>query len=182
MYTFKTKGGQTAIFRYPTLDDVQDMTDYINTLSQEDTFITFSGEQMSIEEEEKFVRSTINEIAKGNMIYLLCYIDGKLVGSSGIERYTGSRKRGLHVGVFGISIAKEYRGEGIGYEISTYVIEDAKKNMPELRIIRLHVYEPNLAGYNLYKKLGFKEYGRLPGGTLYRGNYVDEIEMYLPLS
>jgi RimJ/RimL family protein N-acetyltransferase len=30
----------------------------------------------------------------------------------------------------------------------------------------------------MYEKFGFKEYGRLPGGLLYRGEPTDEILMY----
>jgi len=30
----------------------------------------------------------------------------------------------------------------------------------------------------LYERLGYQEYGRLPGGIMYRGEYVDRVSMY----
>jgi len=48
-------------------------------------------------------------------------------------------------------------------------------------MIILDVYSLNINAQNLYKKLGFKEAGCLPKTILYRGQYIDEIKMYLEL-
>ncbi len=56
-------------------------------------------------------------------------------------------------------------------------LEDAEKNLPQLRIITLAVFGDNLAAQGLYKKFGFQEYGRLPEGVFYNGRYVDDICM-----
>jgi RimJ/RimL family protein N-acetyltransferase len=45
----------------------------------------------------------------------------------------------------------------------------------------LDVFSINGNAQNLYKKLGFKETGRLPKRILYRGSYIDETKMYLEL-
>src|SRR3989344_1276181 len=176
-----TKNGKEAVIRCPTLDDVIEMTGYINTLSREDTYITFSGEQITLDSEREYVIELLKRIEKGDAVNVLCIVDGKVVGIAGVERNISSRNRGRHIGIFGISVKKEYRGDGIGHELSVAVIGEAKKAMPGLRMITLSVYKPNEAAYTLYRKLGFVEYGTLPKGILFHGEYIDEVEMYLKL-
>lgn len=176
-----TKNGKEAVIRYPTLDDVIEMTGYINTLSREDTYITFSGEQITLDSEREYIIDLLKRIEKGDAVNLICTIDGKLVGIAGVERKISARNRGRHIGIFGISVKKEYRGDGIGQELSVSVIDESKKAMSGLRMLTLSVYKPNEVAYTLYRKLGFVEYGTLPQGILFHGEYIDEIEMYLKL-
>ena len=53
--TFISKKGIQITLRYPVWEDLQQMTDYINTLSQEDTYIIFSGEKVSLEHEAVYL-------------------------------------------------------------------------------------------------------------------------------
>jgi RimJ/RimL family protein N-acetyltransferase len=85
------------------------------------------------------------------------------------------------VGIFGVTIAKEFRGVGIGEVISKCTIEEGKKSIPGLKILTLNVFSPNTIAQNLYKKLGFIEYAKLPKGVWYKNEYIDEIKMYTAL-
>jgi RimJ/RimL family protein N-acetyltransferase len=98
-----------------------------------------------------------------------------LIGIAGIDM---KDKTESHEGVFGISLAKDYRGEGIGKILMRLVLEEAESNLPPLRIITLGVFSNNSLAMEMYKKFGFKEYGRLPKGVLHRGEYVDHVYMY----
>lgn len=174
IYQTTTKSGKTVSFRYPTVDDVQILTDYINKISTERTFITFQGEQQTLESEKEYLKSELDKIIKNNCVYLLAFINNKLVGSAAIDL---EDKVESHVGVFGITVAKEYRGDGIGKLLLENILKESKK-IKKLKIIKLQVYSPNILAQNLYKKFGFIEYGRLPGGIKYRNKYVDAILMY----
>ena len=174
-----TKNGKEATIRYPTLDDVIEMTQYINDISREDTYITFSGEQITLDEEKIYLLDLLKRIENGDSVNLLCVINGKIVGITGIERKISARRRGSHIGIYGISVKKEYRGYGVGLELSKSVIEEARKRMAGLKIITLSVYKPNEIAFSMYKKLGFVEYGVLPQGISFHGEFVDEVEMYL---
>lgn len=174
-----TKNGKEATIRYPTLDDVIEMTQYINDISREDTYITFSGEQITLDEEKIYLLDLLKRIENGDAVNLLCVINGKIVGITGIERKISARRRGSHIGIYGISVKKEYRGYGVGLELSKSVIEEARKRMAGLKIITLSVYKPNEIAFSMYKKLGFVEYGVLPQGISFHGEFVDEVEMYL---
>lgn len=47
--TFTSKSGKKIVIRYPQWKDLNQLTEYINKLSAEDTFTTFSGEKITKE-------------------------------------------------------------------------------------------------------------------------------------
>jgi RimJ/RimL family protein N-acetyltransferase len=175
VYKGKTKIGTDILIRYPAKTDVMEMTRYINTLSKERTFVRFQGEQQSIQEERKYLRSLLKKIKERKAITLLIFHDGLLIGSSGIEMRD---KAEYHVGNFGISIAKDYRGEGMGTLLMRLVLEEAKKHLPNLKLCVLGVCEGNDIAHAMYKQFGFIEYGKLPKGVKHKEEYVDHIYMY----
>lgn len=175
VYRGKTKKGNNIIIRYPNKDDAKAMRDYINILSQEKTFIRFQGEEVSLEDETKYLNSQLEKIEKKQTVQLLVFFGSQLIGISGIDM---KDKTESHEGSFGISIAKDFRGEGIGKKLMELVIEEAKNNLPQLKIITLGVFANNPLAFEIYKKFGFKEFGRLPEGILYKGNYTDHVYMY----
>lgn len=178
IHEFITKNGQQATIRYPQSSDVQAMTEYANILSAEDTYVVLSGEQLSLEEEHAYLDDEFHKIEDGDGVLLLCTVDGNLVGISGVTRNQRGRKRSLHLGIFGISIHKDYRGQGLGHELAKTTIDEARINIDGLRIVTLSVYKPNTSAYEMYKKLGFIEYGVLPEGVAYKGGYIDKVLMY----
>ncbi|MDE2589561.1 MAG: GNAT family N-acetyltransferase [Patescibacteria group bacterium] len=176
--TFTTKKGEEAIIRYPKWEDLYQMLDFINTISLEDTYVTFSGEVVTQEGEMYYLAEMLKGIEMQDNLYLSCFVDNRFAGSCSILRDMLGRRRSYHVGVFGITIAKEFRGEGIGEELSSATIDEAKQAIPGLTLLRLQMYSPNTVAHYLYEKLGFIDYGRLPGGIWYKGDYVDEVVMY----
>lgn len=167
--------GSKIIIRYPAKDDVGQMRDYINTLSKEQTFIRFQGEKVSLGHETKYLNDQIKRIIKKTTVELFVFCNNKLIGISSIDM---KDKTESHEGVFGLSIAKEYRGEGIGTILMKIVLEEAERHMPQLKIVTLGIFDGNLIAKDMYEKFGFKEYGRLPKGILYKGKYIDHIYMY----
>lgn len=172
----KSRSGKEIIFRYISLDDYKAMADYINTISDEKTFITYQGEKMTHESEEKFAENELKRIENHEAIMLLALCDDKIIGVSGIDLKPRVEN---HVGIFGITIAKEFRGDGIGKMFMQLAIEEAIKQMPTLKIIILGVFSNNPIAQSLYKKMGFVEYGNLPNGMKHRNEFVDHLEMYL---
>jgi RimJ/RimL family protein N-acetyltransferase len=170
-----SKKGNKIIIGYLTKDDARVCCDYINALSKEKTFIRFQGEQTSLEEEIKYVNIQLEKIAKSQAVTLLAFCDNKLIGHSSIDMKDRTES---HEGLFGISIAKEYRGEGIGKKFMEMVLKEAEKYIPQLRVITLGVFGDNPLAKNMYEKFGFKEYGRLPNGSLHKEKYIDHIYMY----
>jgi len=170
-----TKNGAIYIIRYPQSDDAFKMMEYINTLSKEQTFIRFQGEQQTLEEEQKYLDEQLEKIKRHQAVLLLIVVDGKSIGISGIEMKDRVEK---HEGVLGISLAKKFRGQGLGKILMTKILEEAEKHLTELRIVTLSVYACNDLAFSMYKKFGFIEYGKLPKGILHKDVYVDHIHMY----
>lgn len=83
-----------------------------------------------------------------------------------------------HNGIFGISIAKDFRKEGIGSLLMKLVMEEAVKQMCQLEIITLGVFGNNSIAQKMYEKFGFHEYGNLPNGVKLPDGYVDHVYMY----
>src|SRR5258708_23622579 len=176
---FTTKSGKPAIIRYPTWQDVADLLKHINTVSKEDTFITFSGEQETLESEAKYLASEFVDMETGKAVKLFCYVDGIFDGVCDIHQNQGKKERGKHVATFGLVVGRDFRGDGIGFALSQATIAEAKMAIQGLRLIYLDCFANNIAALTLYAKLGFTEAGRIPQGLLYKGEYVDEVHMAL---
>lgn len=175
IYTGKTRKGTDIIIRYPAKADVGAMLSYINTLSEERTFILFQGEQLTLKEEKKHLTEYLKKIKEHKAVVLLVFHHDMLIGEAQIGLKEKAEK---HVGSLGISVAKGYRGEGIGKLLMRYVLQEAKKNLPGLTLCVLGMCEGNDIAHQMYKTFGFSEYGRLPEGLKYRGRYVDHVYLF----
>ena len=58
------------------------------------------------------------------------------------------------------------------------VIDEARKNLPQLEIIMLNVFANNDLAKQMYKKFGFVEYGLMPNGIKLETGYADDVLMY----
>lgn len=171
----KTKKGLDVLIRYPKQEDAEAMCDYINTLSAEKTFILFQGEQMTLEKEQEYLDGQLEKIKENKSTILLVFNQDKLIGISNIEQKDKAEK---HIGNFGISVAKNFRGEGVGSLLMELVMKESINNFNNLKIIVLSIFGDNNIAQSMYKKNGFEEYGNLPGGILHADIPVDHIYMY----
>ncbi|HSW89618.1 MAG TPA: GNAT family protein [Patescibacteria group bacterium] len=178
---FVTKSGRPAMIRYPKWEDVNDLLAHINSVSSENVFITFSGEQQSLEQESLYLSSEFTAMEVGRAVKLFCYVDGKFAGVCDIHRDISKKERTKHVGIFGLVISRGFRGDGIGFELAAATISEAKKQMAGLRLILLDCFAQNTPAISLYSKLGFSETGRVPKALLYKGAYDDEVHMALEI-
>jgi RimJ/RimL family protein N-acetyltransferase len=175
IYQGKTKTGKDITLRYPTIDDVENMLQYINTLSLEKTFIRMQGEQFTFEEETHWIKSLLHKIETNTGITHLAIINNQIAGVCDINLKNLVEK---HIGLFGLTVAKQFREEGVGTILIEQTIMAAISQLSNMKIVELGVFGNNPIAIHLYKKFGFKEYGRLPEGILHRGEYIDHIYMY----
>jgi ribosomal protein S18 acetylase RimI-like enzyme len=154
------------------------MRDYINTISKERTFISYQGEQLSLEEEKRFVNPQIKRIREGKCVVLLVFSEDKLVGVANLDL---GKRTSKHIANLGISLAKDLRDQGIGFKLLETVINEGKKNLKGIEIIKLTVFSNNARAISLYKKFSFEEYGRLPNGVKLENGYDDQVKMYKSL-
>lgn len=172
-----TKGGQDITFRFPKKDDARVLWRFINKIVREDTYVSTS-KPVSLKDEKAFLDSRLSGLKTQHAIYITAWVGKELAGVCGIDRRVSGQRRTPHVGTFGIIVAKKFRAQGVGKQISLVALEAAQTGIPGLQIIELEVFGDNAPAVALYKKLGFKPYGRLPKGLFYKGKYMDEIFMY----
>ncbi len=171
----KTKNGQPFIIRYVKNGDASDMRDYINTLSVEKTFISFQGEQVSLGEEKAYIKEQLKKVEEGKSVQLSVYQERHLIGVCNLDARARAER---HIANLGLSVAKDFRNQGVGSVLLQTAISEGQKNISELEIITLGVFATNLVARELYKKFGFLEYGSLPDGVKLENSYVDHIGMY----
>lgn len=161
--------------RYPVVKDSLQLQTYINTLSQEKTYIRKQGKIVSLEDEQKYLTNVLEKIDQHKLVQLLVFHDEQLIGNSNVELENLAQR---HIADFGISLKKEYRGKGIGTLLMKTILKEAQNKLPGLEIIKLTVHAPNKIAQKMYKNLGFKEFGRLPNGVKLDHGYRDHILMY----
>jgi ribosomal protein S18 acetylase RimI-like enzyme len=175
VYQGKTKTGKDIIIRYPQLGDEAELLNFINKLSDEKTFITYQGEHETLESEAKFLNSWLERIENKKSVVLLVFHGSLLIANALIGLQDKTRK---HVGLLAISVAKDFRGDGIGKLLMDLLIKEAKKELFGLKIVTLEVYSTNSIAQSLYHKIGFVQYGALPKGISRLGTFEDAILMY----
>ena len=124
----------------------------------------------TVEEERRFLGACIQS---PNSVVLVAELDGELVGMLDFHGHKGSQRR--HAGVFGMSIAKSRRGQGIG----TALIEELLHWAPSHGVTRieLEVLGNNTGAIRLYEHLGFEHEGCRRGAILVAEKSVDVILM-----
>jgi len=102
-----------------------------------------------------------------------------LVGMVGFRREARLKTR--HKGaIWGMYVAGEMQGSGVGRALLERLIADAREQ-PGLEQITLYVVSSNLAARHLYASCGFTVYGVEPCALKLDGRYLDEDLMILQL-
>jgi len=138
----------------------------------------YADEWTMTEEQEAAFIEKMKDGSKSLM--LGAYVNGQMTGTAVFQSvHPGDRAR--HRAGVGISILKDYWGQGIGTAMMHALIEAA--HTTSLEQLELDVVSTNEAAVRLYKRCGFVEYGRHPRMIKYRdGTYADTILMMLDLT
>jgi len=147
--------------------------DFINSLIEEDAKILMN-KRASLKDEVEFLKGAIKSVKSKKKVYVITKDNNKVVANTSIELQSFRRS---HIGKFGIAIRDGYRGIGLGKYIMAEVLKMAKKNLPGLKIFQLEVYENNKPAIALYKKMGFKEVGKVPKQIQHNGKLIGEYIM-----
>jgi ribosomal protein S18 acetylase RimI-like enzyme len=171
--TIIAKSGKTLTVRLPEQADLGQVLTYINDLIVEDTYIIMSGEPMTEVEEKAYLTSLLKEIGEKQTVAFYVFDGDKLVANGQIKKRV---RRLSHIGDFGITVAKEYRQDGVGSQLMTMLLEEAKTI--GVNIVTLEVFSNNERACHVYQKMGFTEFGVLPKSVVHRGETINLIQMY----
>ncbi|WP_184311737.1 GNAT family N-acetyltransferase [Anaerosolibacter carboniphilus] len=173
----KLKNGQSMILREAVPEDAEAMITFVNQVAGESDNLTFGPGEFAVTLDQE--KSILAEFQQGlNQLFLIGEIDGEIVGN--LTFRGGHRPRVAHVGEFGISVLKKYWGLGIGKYLLEYLIDWARE-VGFIYKINLRVKEDNEGAIQLYRKMGFREEGRLTRDFCIDGRYYDSIAMGLQI-
>jgi RimJ/RimL family protein N-acetyltransferase len=175
MKQLKLKNGNLVVIRKASKSDTKAMLEYINKISKESDFLTFGeGEfDKTLEQEKNFIE---NISKQNNALFIIAEVEGKIVGNLNFSG--GARPRISHTGEFGVSVLKEYWGQGLGTELIRFLIEWCKQS-GVIRKVNLRVRSDNYSAIHVYKKLGFNEEGVITREFLINDRLYDSISMGL---
>lgn len=171
--------GRTLVLRDPTLDDAQELIDFLKIVGSETDFLLADEngiEGLTLEGEKDWITGTL---AAKNTKMFVGTVDGEIALVCDVR--AAGRSRIAHVGGVAISIKRAYWHLGIG-SIAMRAMIDFAKDTGVLRMLSLEVREGNGRAIALYKRLGFVEVGRHTEKINVRGTYYDEILMDLHLT
>lgn len=151
--TLTLRDGRTAVLRSPREADIPSLLELLRNVTEETDFLMRYPEETceyTPELEQIFIEN-INGHAHNAMA--LCVVDGRVVGSCTIS--TSQRIKLRHRAGIGISVLRDFWGQGIGTALMEAVIDAAREN-PNLLQIELEFLEGNTRARQLYEKLGFR--------------------------
>jgi len=173
--SFVTKKGKLIKIVEPSMNRTNEILFFANKLVKEDTFLSFNpSKEITFEEEEKWLSAQIEKMKIGSSLLYWATCNDKIIASVDICR--GNTCRDTHVGTIGLMIDIDFRGEGIGKFLLDHILKKAREN--NFKIVILSVFSDNVNALSLYRKMGFKQWGKLLSGLYRRGKFSDLIKMY----
>lgn len=116
-----------------------------------------------------------SNINRDDRFIIGAFDQGEMIGISGFFRHEPIKT--FHKAtVWSVFVKPKFQQRGLGRKIMEETLRLAWQ-MNGLEIILIGVSSDSLAAFQLYRSLGFAEYGREPKSLKYNGSYSDEILM-----
>ena len=163
-----------VIIREARPEDAAAMIALVHTLAAErdiDILLMPGDFTLTVEQE---AQTLADYAAADNSLFLVAEIDGRIVGNLNCKG--GHRQGTRHGAELGMSVAREWRGQGIGTRLMARAVEWAAAN-PVLRRVQLNVFARNERAIRLYERFGFVVEGRHRQAVYRYGEYVDLLMM-----
>lgn len=129
----------------------------------------------NLKEEAKWLKDKKKRIAKKDDAILLGLANERLIALCGGRREPFINRDKVCIG---ISVAKKYRGLGLGKKLLVEMIKLVKRKLKP-KIIFLSVIATNQNAHKLYEKVGFRKIATFPKWHNRRGKWHDEIYLVL---
>jgi RimJ/RimL family protein N-acetyltransferase len=153
--------------------DAAAMADYMAALTAERLETITPREAPSVEDERDWVLQAA--FAERGMI-LLAEAGEEVIGI--LDFWGGERSDNRHAGSFGMSVARAWRGKGVGRRMLKWLIDEAHE-WPGFCRIELECVAWNTNAIGLYESLGFKVEGTMVKAINLRGKPEDMLVMAL---
>ncbi|WP_374472801.1 GNAT family N-acetyltransferase [Phenylobacterium sp.] len=120
------------------------------------------------------LRQTMFDATDPNRRALVAEVEGRVVGSAGLQREAPHRRG--HVASLGMAVHDAFARRGVGSALMAAVVELAERWW-NIKRLELHVYADNLPAIALYERFGFEREGLMRAYAWRDGEYVDSLAM-----
>ena len=165
------KNGKEALLRNGDKADAKEVFEVFNQTHAETDYLLSYPDENSYDPEQE-AQFLSNKTNSPDEIEIVAIVDGKIVGSAGIEA-VGKKYKLKHRAELGISILKEHWGLGLGKVLMNACVQCAKE--AGYKQLELNVVSENERAIALYKTFGFVEFGRNPKGFNSRSSGFQEL-------
>lgn len=137
------------VIREVTPGDAEALVAHVEAMVAENTGTITLRKAPTLEQEREFIAKN----AAAERAIVMVAMDGaRVVGM--LDLQAGERETNRHVGRFGMSVAKEWRGKAVGRALLEAAIAKTRE-WPGFCRIELEVFPHNAAAIALYTSLGF---------------------------
>ncbi|MFP4382471.1 MAG: GNAT family N-acetyltransferase [Spirochaetia bacterium] len=142
-----------VVIRYPVWEDLYSFMRFRNELHEEQ--VMCSHQEMDLPKSCDHLCQILKKLETEKERRLFIFLDDQLVGeANATKNYTG-----LWITI-GIMLSRKARGLGLGRLVMNLLEEEARK-LGSTRL-SLTVWEENTVAVELYRKIGYREVGKLP--------------------
>jgi putative acetyltransferase len=156
--------------READLDDAVALQHYASELFGERLPGLYERPVPTLEQEVQFLKTYRGQ---ANSVLLVAEDAGGVVGLLGLLGRPMPQE--AHVGVVGISVHRDYRGQGLGTRLLEALFEWTPAH--GIRRIEIEGFANNPGAIRLYESLGFVREGVRRGALVVDGEYVDVVCM-----
>ncbi len=168
--TLKLDSGKEIIFKECSLDYIDQLEIFINTIAKESNF-TLQREDSTFNK-ALAIKSWQRSLDSNHEVYLGAFDGKKLIGQIHFRVLDPEHPWIKHVGRFGMFVLKDYWGQGIGSELIQGMIEFVKPL--GVKRIEATVRSKNKRALELYERLGFEVEGVRNKAAFIDGKFQDE--------
>jgi len=165
--------GKDVIFRYPEAKDAADIFKLVDSFVKERAMVG-EHKKPTIKQIKESLDKRLKGIKNKEVVYIVVEADGKVEGRAWIRKKEHYIEE--HIGNLVIHLHKDLRGKGLGEKLLRAILQEARKNL-KIKMVALETMGKNRPAINLYKKVGFKEYGKLIKGLKHYEKLDDAILM-----
>lgn len=122
------------------------------------------------EEEKEMIR---NMAQLDNAMMLVAEADGEVIG---VAHCRGGLRGYAHTIDMGVSVKREWRGQGVGTALLQTIINWCRAN-PAVHKLELSVFPDNVGAIQLYERMGFQREGIRRQAYLKGGQFLDLVMM-----
>lgn len=170
----KLADGSPCLVRTAQPGDARKLIGHYNAVAGESPYMDYAeGEfYLSKRTEQRQVIDMLR--AADNGVVLVAVISGEIVGALQIYGQMAPRMR--HVGWLGITVARDFWGEGVGRGLMDWGVRWAEESAV-MRKLNLLTHAENARAIAFFRKFGFAEEGRLSRMLYSEGGFSDAVCM-----